>query len=66
MSGWSAGVVHRAYTTMSQGIKRPFCLDSHRVTDLAAFSIQSFENEALADIADHASDIGQLTIPLSL
>ena len=45
--GWSASVVHRAYLTMSQGIKRPFCLDAHRVTDLAAFAIQSFENEAL-------------------
>ena len=32
---------------MSRGIKRPFCLDAHRVTDLAAFPIQSFENEAL-------------------
>ena len=32
---------------MSQGIKRPFCLDADWVTDLAAFPIQSFENEAL-------------------
>ena len=45
--GWSASVVHRAYATMSQRIKRPFCLDAHRVTDLAAFPIQSFANEAL-------------------
>ena len=33
---------------MSQGIKRPFCLDVHRVTDLEAFPIQSFESEALS------------------
>ena len=26
---------------------RLFCLDAHSVTDLAAFAIQSFENEAL-------------------
>ena len=47
VSGWSASVVHRAYVTMSQGIKRPFCLDAHRITDLAVFPIQSFENETL-------------------
>ena len=47
MSGYSASVVHRAYATMNQGIKRPFCLNAHKVADLAAFPIQSVENEAL-------------------
>ena len=42
--------VRRVYTTKIQGIKRPFCLDAHRVTDLAAFAIQSFENEALTQL----------------
>ena len=32
---------------MSQGIKRLFCLDAYSVTDLAAFAIQAFDNEAL-------------------
>ena len=40
---------------MSQRIKRPFCLDAHRLTDLAAFAIQSFENETLTE--DPNSDI---------
>ena len=29
-SGWSASIVHKAYATMSQDIKRPFCLESHQ------------------------------------
>ena len=42
---------------MSQSIKRPFCLDDHRVIDLAAFVIivQSFETETLTE--DTNSDI---------
>ena len=32
---------------MNQGTKRSFYLDAHSVTDLAAFAIQSFDNEAL-------------------
>ena len=38
---------HRAYTTKIQGIKRPFCLNTHRVADLALFPIQSVENKVL-------------------
>ena len=31
LSGWSASTVQRAYATKIQGIKRPICLDVHRV-----------------------------------
>ena len=47
VSGWSASIVHRVHATMSKCIKRPFCVDVHRVTDLAAFASQSFDNETL-------------------
>ena len=42
VSGWSASTVQRAYATKIQGIKRTcFFFNAHRVTDLAAFLIQS-------------------------
>lgn len=33
--------MHRAYVTTIQGTKRPFCLNAHRLTDIAAFPIVS-------------------------
>ena len=44
----TASIVRRVYGQKIQGIKKQFCLDAHRVTDLPAFPIQSTENEALA------------------
>ena len=45
-------------------MKRLFCLDAHRVTDLAAFPIQSVKNEALTELimTRHEADFGGVCV----
>ena len=57
MSGWSASVGCRVHATKIQGIKRPFWSGWPQVTDLAALSIQSAENEAALSIQSTKDEV---------
>ena len=67
LSVWSANILHMAYATKIQGIMRTFCLNAQRVTDSAAFPIQSVENEVPTQgwsSLRHQADIGVILVLL--